>query len=185
MAKVLSPFVNMVRSSSSPLFDLAAPCSNASAVRTALVPERASIVPIANVTEANQRAFSSYAHQIKTTPRTAETDPTSDMESSTEDITATVDCERLPPSPSKPPSSASSLENKAECHIVMTEDGTDREMFKRYIKTLPDQGSGDLWPFPELEWQTYVTYLTPKQAEEIQREPFIQSCFPNFPMTYC
>lgn len=59
-------------------------------------------------------------------------------------------------------------------YTFTTKKGTHLSTFQDYIQTLPDEGKGLQFVFPHNPWQGYITYLTPDQAEEVARQPFVQ-----------
>jgi hypothetical protein len=68
--------------------------------------------------------------------------------------------------------------NRPELYWFKTKVGTDLSTFEDYIKTLPDRGSGSKIVFPFVPWQTYMTTLTPAQAEEVGNQSFVKFVFP-------
>lgn len=58
-------------------------------------------------------------------------------------------------------------------YFFSTKKGTDNQVFLDYIKTLPDAGEGYFINYPSIPWQSYITQLTPEQAEQAAREPFM------------
>ena len=68
--------------------------------------------------------------------------------------------------------------NRPELYWFRTKEGTDLSTFEAYIRTLPDNGSGDKIVFPLVPWQSYMTSLTPAQAQEVGKQPFIKFVCP-------
>jgi hypothetical protein len=63
--------------------------------------------------------------------------------------------------------------NRPKLYWFSTKEGTDLSTFEDYIKTLPDRGDGVKSVFPSVPRQTYMTKLTPAQAEEVGKQPFV------------
>jgi hypothetical protein len=71
-------------------------------------------------------------------------------------------------------SSTSSSSATATPYIFGTKTGTDPSVFKSYINTLPDGGQGGIIQYPNVPWQSYVTSLTPEQAQDVANQSFVE-----------
>ena len=58
-------------------------------------------------------------------------------------------------------------------YMFTTKTGTSMSTFREYIRTLPDQGEGYQIVYELTPWQSYLTQLTPEEAEEVARQPFV------------
>lgn len=70
----------------------------------------------------------------------------------------------------------------AKLYFFRTNNGTSIPTFEAYIKTLPDQGKGEKYTRDILPYQTYMTCLTPAEAEEVAKQPFVRYVDPVVPM---
>ena len=68
--------------------------------------------------------------------------------------------------------------SQREPYWFKTKAGTDPSTFEAYIKELPDGGDGDQIVYSHLPWQTYMTHLTPAEAKEVGKQPFVKFVWP-------
>ena len=68
--------------------------------------------------------------------------------------------------------------SQREPYWFKTKAGTDLATFEAYIIKLPDGGAGDQIVFSHLPWQTYITHLTPEEAGEVEKQPFVKFVWP-------
>jgi hypothetical protein len=68
-------------------------------------------------------------------------------------------------------------EGRSIQYCFETIEGTEIYTLENYTKALPDRGRGIKAVYPGLRLQTYMTYLTPTQAEEVQMQPFVNWVF--------
>ena len=59
-----------------------------------------------------------------------------------------------------------------------TKEGTDLATFEAYIKKLLYCVFGDQIIFSHIPWQTYITHLTPTEAGEVRKQPFVKFVWP-------
>jgi hypothetical protein len=71
-----------------------------------------------------------------------------------------------------PADSPATAETPCE-YLIVTNQGADLSAFENFIKTLPDRGQGHKIIRSHLQWQGYVTKMTPEQAKQAEAQPFI------------
>lgn len=77
--------------------------------------------------------------------------------------------------PSTTSSTSSSGTPTPTAYLISTKPNTARNDFNEFIKTLPDQGQGNVIAYDNIPWQSYVTKnLTAEQADMIQMNPIVE-----------
>ncbi|KAL8866340.1 MAG: hypothetical protein Q9174_006363 [Haloplaca sp. 1 TL-2023] len=81
----------------------------------------------------------------------------------------------------KPPTAAPSASPSSEPRewIFNTVVGTSKEEFDKFIKSLPDKGSGRQIIYPSMNYQWYVTRMTKKEAMVVHRATIVDQLVPN------
>lgn len=118
---------------------------------------------------------------VVTPDPTADPDPTSNPEPTAEPTTTPPpDATQTTEEPSSTTSSSSTEENpQPTAYMISTKPDTARSAFDDFIKTLPDQGEGDVIAYDNIPWQSYVTKnLTAEQANEIKGNPIVDMIGP-------
>lgn len=67
----------------------------------------------------------------------------------------------------------SALDERKERYFFVTKHGTSKEDYYALIKTLPDKGQDLISQFNTLDFQSYITYLTKNEANQVKTEPIV------------
>ena len=81
-----------------------------------------------------------------------------------------------PPTPASPSASPSS---EPGSWMFNTRVGTSKKTFDKFIKSLPDKGSGRQIIYPSMDYQWYVTRMTREEALVVHRAPIVDQLVPN------